>query len=208
MAENLEKELREQNRLLRQQLSLQDAKLEVLLQQVSAKSEPERLQLLEKQAILAKKQAVREEALSVAKSLAKGKEKITHVRYVTGSFYHRKGVLYPAGTVLKIPVTELPARDWKPWAPARITRPTAVDPDAAIPFGDLRASTSAISAVKRDEVSQLAAAAARGDAIISTGLPDTTPDQGEVQPEQAPPTEPGPEAGALSNTRASDTDVG
>jgi hypothetical protein len=210
-------ELKKQNELLlrsleqeKQARGLLEAKLEVLLQQVAAKSEPERIEMLRKQAIAAAKKLVKDAALAVAEKSVKGKEKVTHVRYVTASYYHRKGVLYPPGTVLKIPVAEDPAEDWKPWQPPRISRSSAVDPDASVPFGDLRSSSSAIAAVKRDEARAMAEAQARGDIIIS-GAPDNVPDQGEARaPIEQQPQTPAPEQGPESalTTRASDTDVG
>lgn len=208
-------ELKKQNALLAKTLQEEkaargtlEAKLEVLLQQVSAKSEPERIQMLEKQELAKRRKAVRDEAIAIAQKSMKKGERPTHVRYVTGSYYQRKGVLYAPGTTLKIPVSEEPAQDWRAWKPAHITRPVAIDPDArGTPFGELNHSSSAIAAVKRDEMK---AAIERGDVIISS----TTPDQGEVQPptpgeqlQQAPATEQGPES-ALSSPRASDTDVG
>lgn len=207
------KELREQNKLLAKTLAEEkasrgslEAKLEVLLQQVSAKSEPERLQMLEKQELVKRRTAVKNEALAVAKAMAKGKnEKITHLRYVTGSYYQRRGVNYPPGSTLKIPIAEEPAVDWKAWKPPRITRPVAIDPDAGgVPFGEVQASSSAIAMLRRDESNAMKAAIDRGDVVVS----DTTPDQGEEKPteELAPPQEQGPEAGA--NPRASDTEVG
>lgn len=204
------KELREQNRLMKQQLGENAARLETLMQLIAAKSEPERLQLLEKQELAKKRNAVRDEAIKVAlQALGKGAKpsQVTHVRYVTGSYYPRKGVLYPPGATLKIPVGEQPAEDWKPWRPARITKVVAIDPDAGIPYGDLRSSTSAIASIKRDEARAMADAVARGDVVITDTAPpaNTVPDQGEMA-EQQPAAEQGPES-ALT-TRASDTDVG
>jgi hypothetical protein len=191
-----------------------EAKLELLLQQVSMKSEPERVQMLEKQQLAAKRKVIKDEALRVANAMAKGKEKVTHLRYITGSYYHRKGTLYPPGTVLRIPVAEDPAIDWKPWKPAVVSRHgPGVDPDAiGTPISEVRSVNSAIARLRQDE-RQLAAqqrALEAGDTIIS----QVTPDQGESAPaqtaeellQQAPPQEQGPEAGAP--TRASDTDVG
>lgn len=217
MAETPEsRELKEQNRLLKQQLGEQAARLEMLLQLVAAKSEPERIQMLEKQALKAKRDTVRKEAIAVAMlQLGKGakKEQVTHVRYVTGGWYQRKGVNYKPGSVLKIPVTEEPAQDWRPWKPPRISQPVAIDPDAAgTPYGEVRQNTSMMQTLKRDEASAMKAAVDAGDVVIST----TTPDQGEQPPpttveelqqlEQQPATEPGPES-ALT-PRASDTNVG
>lgn len=195
-----------------------EAKLEVLLQQVSTKSEPERIALAEKQALAAKRKEVKDAAIAVAKAQGKGKsEKVTHVRYVTNAWYHRKGTNYPPRTVLKIPVTEEPAIDWEPWQPPRITRPTAIDPDAqGTPYGEPKSAHSAIAALRKEEAQRAAVAA--GDVVVSrtAGSPETTPDQGEEQPpasveeheqRQAAASEQGPEAGSAL-TRASDTDVG
>jgi hypothetical protein len=191
-----------------------EAKLELLLQQVSMKSEPERVAMLEKQQLAAKRKVVKDEALKVARAMVKGKEQVTHLRYVTGSYYHRKGTLYPPGTVLRIPVAEEPAIDWKAWKPAAISRSgPGIDPDmVGTPIGDVRNVHTAMASLRREEqkVAATQAAVEAGDTIIS----QVTSDQGEHQPaataeelqQQAPPQEQGPGAGA--STRASDTDVG
>jgi hypothetical protein len=199
--EALRKELAEERKARLEEKAARgalEARMDTLMQLASAKSEPERVAAIEKAALAAHRKEVKDEALAVAKALSKGKEKITHLRYVTGSWYQRKGVNYPPGTVLKIPITEEPANDWKAWKRPLITRPTAVDPDAeGTPMSEVRSSTSAIADLRRSE--------AAGDTIVaSRGAPAPNVEDISEQPsaeEQA--TEP-----ASTEPRASDTDVG